>query len=391
MRLSSLVTSLAGAAVLGLAALPATAGPVRTFARPPVQMNSSKLFNFNGRMVAGPFANAKLSQAWAHRLPAGLTRHQLYSNGKGKCKVLLFGSENLTGVLDQYCEDGAAGQVGTTVGAGGWGIAMSGNQMAVGVNGGTINVYSGLPTLGTPISLILSGQASGYNAYGVCFDDKGGLFATNWPGTNIDYFAPPLANGNHPTSTVVTNTGGSTNEVYYLACDFDKKETGNNGYLMAYSFVLDGVTDPATVGQVPQPYAGGSQALTVEQTLGSLGNGNGFPGGLAINKKDHLLANNQYGTLYDLGTKEPWSVPAAGSCTWGFNPNDFTNISWDNKSHEVWATDINFGAGLYTYLQSVGAPPLSGSCVTPGESGGPTFAIYNEEYLGVGVFKAPGM
>ena len=347
------------------------------------------LYSFHGRTVAGPFASEKMNDQWAHRsVTPSMGVDTIYPAAKCANTARLFGSDNTTGNLDVFCEDGVTGKpnvhVKTLAGAAGWGVAVqpSGRMLAVGKSGGTISVYASALNPTTPsVTLTLSGQSAGDNAYGLCWDDKGGLYATNWPANTIDYFAGPLVSGG-PTSTITTTT---VTEDYYLACDFDKRETGNNGDLLVYGFNTSSPNVDSDVAIVALP-AGPD---TVVQTLGSLNTGNGFPGGLAMSAKDDLLANDQYGTLYDLGVKEPWKTAPVGSCTWGFNPNDYTNIAFDNTQTEVWASDINFGGT--TYLQSNGAPPLSGTCVTPGESGGPTAPISGEgSYLGVAVYPNLG-
>ncbi|MBV9647175.1 MAG: hypothetical protein JO043_06915 [Candidatus Eremiobacteraeota bacterium] len=387
MRLLKVAAPLACAALIGVGAYAVTSQASSASVSRPV-VHSMRTVHHMGRIVAGPFASARLNDEFYHRpvvriLPQGtVISHDVTCTPK----AYTYASDNTTGDLDQFCEDTPNTLVKTLTGAAGWGLAVQPGkkQLAAGKTGGTISVYKNATSLTTPYAVLtLSGASSGDNAYGICWDDVGGIYATNWPSNVINYFAPPLKTGETPTSITTT----TVTEDYYVACDFDKSETGNKGYLMVYG--LNGSTGDSDVAQVTLP----SGPDTVVQTLGNINQGTGFPGGLTINKKDELLANNQYGTLYDLGKKEPWNAKITHSCTWGFNPNDFTNISWDNTLKEVWASNINFGGThTVTYLQSVAYPlPTSGACVTPGESGGPTTAISGESsYLGVAVYKNLG-
>lgn len=353
---------------------------------------AAHLYSFHGRTIAGPFAGEKMNEQWAHRsVTPSMGNTVTYPPAKCANTARLFGSDNATGSLDEFCEDAVTGKpnalVRTLAGAAGWGVAVQpmGKLLAVGKAGGTISVYASAINPTTPAAtLTLSGQSSGTNAYGLCWDDKGGLYATNWPANTVDYFANALTSGG-PTSTITTTT---VTEDYDLACDFDKRETGTSGDLLVYGFNTNSRNVDSDVAIVTLP----SGPDTVVQTLGSLNTGNGFPGGLAMNAQDDLLANDQYGTLFDLGVKEPWNAAPAGSCSWGFNPNDLTNIAFDNTQKEVWAANDNFGgSSTVTYLQSNGGPPLNGACVTPGESGGPTAPITGEgSYLGVAVYPNLG-
>jgi len=292
----------------------------------------------------------------------------------------LFLSNNTTGAIDLYPEDNPTNPTASCAGCGGWGLAVrpgAGSVLAAGTSSGTVNIFA-LPALTLSATVSLTGGGS---AYGLCFDFAGGLWADNWPTGTLNYWKKAdLVTGHAPDKTI--NAAGDANIVYYLACDAESKKENT-----LYAYGYNSSSDAVNVDGVNKI----SGAETADFTAGNLGSGTGFPGGLAISAKDDLVVNNQYGTLYEAGVKEPWKGNGSKGCTWGFNPNDITNVAYDNLQKEVWGSNINFGGTtLMTYGESIKASPVAtGTCAT-GESGGPSTGIANDEYLGVAVFPNLG-
>lgn len=347
---------------------------------------SSLHHRFGGTVVAPPFASKRANDVFFHRPIVDRTKGQRIGSLR-PCAAgygYLFGSDNSSGNLDIYCGPGPKYGVPfgepafrTIAGGAGWGLAVFKKILAAGVTGGTITLYN-LPTVAVNKTLTLAHAASGYNAYGLAFDKNGGLYATEWPGPYVDYWRKPTAGG-APNCTYAATLAS---EAYYVAAVGTNTTVvyGFDGFSSSVPAVTEMVSNmPKCAGITEKPLL----------TLGSLAQGNGFPGGLSTNKTGELIANNQYGTMYDLGAYPGAAVKA--TCQWEFSPNDMTNLTFDTK-RGIWGTDINFaGSPLETYLWSFVYPFNGGPCQTPGPGGGPTFAVASDEYLGVAAYDdGPG-
>jgi hypothetical protein len=363
---------------------------------------------YNARAVAIPNASKFLAEAERRGVP-----HKTIRNAATKCKknAYIYTSETVTADLDVFCEDTAKkgtpnGLISQTPGLAGWGLAVSPDKLpvptttcglpafqellAVGTNSGTINIYcklsgGGYTQLNPSTSPLTLTQG---DAYGICFDQTGGIYATEFPYNTIAHFTnAQLATGGTPT-ILTTNVNVAQ---YYVACDYDKlmlkgKPKGEN-YLMAYGFDANGNVNVTNVNT-------STGAETVEQTIGNVNSGTGFPGGLALDRRDDLVVNNQYGTLYYFNP-ELWNSKPLGTCTWGYNPNDYTNIVFDDRQDEIWAADTNFSAsGLFTTYGQSNAFPFKGSgACSPGSSGYQTShpLAGESQYLGIAVWPNRGV
>jgi len=302
---------------------------------------------------------------------------------KGGKTVYLYLNDDTTGNVDVFNEDTDA-LVAQCPACGGWGLAVSpenldgtGELLAVGKSGapGTVEIYDALST-GTPVHIATLNSSVG-DAYGICFDNTGGVYGTNFVSGTIDHWtaAQVLGTGGAgtQTSTIMTDTR-------YVACDHDKLKSGEN-YLMASG---NSGAGNHTVEEV----------LPVDVVVQANINYNGahFPGGLAIDKKDDLVVNDQYGAMFDLGNKEPWKAKIKSYCTWGFNPNDYTSIVFDDTQKEIWASDIQFSSLSGTVGKSNKYPLVNKKACPTGESKGPTAPQANEsQYLGVAVWPNTGV
>jgi hypothetical protein len=293
----------------------------------------------------------------------------------------LFLSDNPTGNVDQFNEDKPNALVATCAGCGGWGLAVSPDKLgatqllAIGKSGGSILIYDTLPTP----TLISTLTTSGGNAYGICFDGTGGIYSTDFgASTNVDYFtkAQVLGAGGGPTTTLHTT---ALTDARYTACDYDKLGSKGENYVM-----VNGFTGAGTDGV--------EELLPVDALVNTVAGPNGsFPGGLALDKKDDLIVNDQYGAMFDLGNKEPWKAHYKASCTWGFNPNDYTNIAFDDVQNEIWAADPTF-AGVTMGVSNKYKFAGGNKACAPGPSGGPTATQSGEaQYLGVAVWPNGGV
>jgi hypothetical protein len=304
-------------------------------------------------------------------------------------KSYLYASDNSTGNVDIFPEDHPTNPIGTCAGCGGWGLAVSPESsghpalLAIGKIGGTVEIYNKLgPSPVHLATLTLSGGSS-VNSYGLCWARDGGLYADNWPTNAIDFYNhAKVIGGGAPTKTLKVSGGNTV--VYYIACD--NETISKQNILLSYGYNQN-AGDNVEVDLVAQT----NGAETLEQIVGNLSSGTGFPGGLAIDAKDDLVANDQYGTFYDLGNTEPWTGSPVASCKWGFNPNDLTSIVFDNAQDELWAGNLQFiGA---EFAQSYAYPLIhKGNCKSPGSSGGPTTEQSGETggYLGVAVWPNKG-
>jgi hypothetical protein len=341
----------------------------------------------HGVNAAMPFSSKVANDLFLHRSITHVGVGQVIVDKKAKCKAkkrgLTFASSNVTDDLLVYCGARGAGHIApgeaafkTVTGVAGWGVAVHGNLLAVGTNGGTVTVYT-LPGITNPHTLNLSHAASGYNAYGLAFDSSGGLYATNWPGPYVDYFKTPSAGG-APNCTATAAVNG---EAYYVAAH------GANSVVVYGINTNTSLDDVDTEGITNMPSCSGMADTKIE-TFGQLAEGTGFPGGEVSNAAGEIYVNNQYGTLYDDGTYPGGTV--SSSCSWGFDPNDVTNINMASNQASIWGSNINFGgATLETYLESFKASIGSGTCAT-GAVGGPTQQIANDEFLGVASYPNLG-
>jgi hypothetical protein len=319
-----------------------------------------------------------------------------------KCtSAFLFANDNTTGNVDMFCEDGTHKHVlGKCIGCGGWGLAVSPvilpgeltENLAIGKSGGTITVWRSLPTPVLVSTLTLGGASAGANALGICFDGTGGLYATNYPTNEIDYFAigKVLGPGGGPTRKLFTTT---ITQGFWLACDFDTLVVQKQPPPPSFEdFVMLSGLDSSLNALVASVNLF-SGADTTVQTLGNWTAGTGFPGGLTINKNDVLVADNQFGKLLDLGTVEPWNLPASSVCTWGYFPHQYYPIVFDDTQLEIWAGDLNHTGSAFTQAISNTWPfPNNSPCPVPGESGPRTPPIPGEKnYLGVAVYPNNGV
>ncbi len=249
---------------------------------------------------------------------------------------MVFASDNASGNLDIFC--GGRGvkiaanalPMQTIPRAAGWGLAVHGSMLAVGQGNGTIALYKNLPSLvNAPEILNLANGPSGYNAYGLAFDQWGGLYASEWPGPYLDYWRDPKGGGKP-----CEYESPDISEVYYVAAHSVSVDIyGFDGNTSDVDAVIDNVKGMRDCDPTERQIT----------TLGSLADGDGFPGGIVTDKNGFLYANNQYGTLYSLGQYPGRFGQTGEKCSWGFDPNDVTNINVDSNQSGIWAANINFG------------------------------------------------
>ncbi len=335
--------------------------------------------------VAMPFASKQANDFFLHRPIVNPQRGRvIMGHPNASCKKsLVFASSNVTTDLLVYCGQTGAQHVPagetpymTIVGVAGWGVAVHGNKLAVGGPNGVINLYH-LPSMTSipPVNLTNTSNS----AYGLAFDHAGGLYATEFPSSTVDYWSPPVVGLPHCTWTTTTNT-----EDYYVDAH------GTN------SAVVYGINTSSTNADVDTEEVDGMAAAfcpitdTYVATFGQLAQGTGFPGGIVSHRNTGILyVNNQYGTLYNDGVY-PGGPPTTDQCNWGFNPNDITNITMASHETSLWASNINFGSStLTTNIQSFAAGTLSGPCAA-GLAGGPMASLSNDEFLGVAAWPNLG-
>ncbi len=332
--------------------------------------------------IVGPFASQRLNDAFYHRPIVAAQRvdpaRKKAGCKKAKKKGLVFGSDNSSGILYAYCGhnggDLNANQEpykSVTDGAG-WGLAVHGNLLAAGLTGGSIGVYK-LPSLTRVSTLTLAHAGSGYNAYGLAFDSNGGLYATEWPGPYLDYFEY-LGNGTATCSHALT----LMSEAYFVTAHAGTVDVyGFNGFSSQIPVVLENDSNANCFGTFTESLVG---------TFGNLAAGTGFPGGTTVNNTGEVFVNNQYGTLYDDGGY-PGSGTPTGSCSWGFDPNDLTNINMSTQQNSIWGSNIFIYYG--SYLESFSTTISAGTCAV-GSSGGPTGLTVQDEFLGVTAWPNTG-
>ena len=233
---------------------------------------------------------------------------------RSKCAAkthgLLIASDNITANLDVYCGPGS-GKVPanekpfkTIVGVAGWGLAVEPerNQLAVGGSDGTISLYS-LPNLKLLSTITASPQgSSGFVASGLSYDSAGGLYATNYLGPSVLYWADP-SGGGAPSCTANLKT--ITYAFFVVASE---------GSADVYGLYENSSNVPAVVSNVTNLSTCTGETETQIATLANLDDKTGFPGGLSTNLHHEVLANDQFGTLYDLG-KFPGGLTAK-ACSW---------------------------------------------------------------------------
>ena len=126
-------------------------------------------------------------------------------------------------------------------------------------------------------------------------------------------------------------------------------------------------------------------------TLGSVTDDTGYPGGLTTDAKHELLANNQFGTIYDLGpfpgSYNPTSTPR---CTTQFPIDIITDIEFDARQRGFWTANVHQTASEdETYLDDDAYPWVNGNGCFEGSSGGPTEPFYGD-YVSVAVWTNKG-
>ncbi len=382
MRISQLTGTLGAAAAIAL--LAGCSGgsqyaPSATAESASGTMGTTSISHHGMRRVPMPFASKLANETFLHRpIVNNETGRITFAKDTEKCKAaergLTFASDNATGALDVFC--GAKGNKHITsgqtpfmsiAGVAGWGLAVHGNRLAVGDSNGTILLYT-LPNFPPPAIMTLDN--AGDNAYGLAFDHLGGLYATEWPGPYVDYWRPQTLFGS-PFCEVTT----TINTVdYFVAAD-----TFNT--VVVYGYNGNSSEGDVDTEVVTGPHVCTNITDTFGQTFGQLDEGTGFPGGIVSDHTGELFVNNQYGELYDDGTYP--GGPISATCSWGYNPNDVTNINMASNQHSIWGTNTNFGSStLQTSLESFKSSIGSGTCTT-GAVGGPTVNMANDEYLGV--------
>lgn len=376
--------------------------------------------------MAGP---QSLLVPFAHSVaPASLSPGPDNTCGQGapcrprKCKPIrnsgpvdLFVSDGVTGNLYEYCEDIPPNLNTprlTRVGIAGWGLAvnpLAPQQLAVGKRNvagqpGRIKIYNVLANgaLAPPagVSTLKLGKANA-NALGICFDSTGGLYATNYNTSEIDYFNAAAVAGpgvfNPTTSWQMVDKNGNPFFGYYLACDFEEPEM-NNIVMVDGVDASNNVDVAVFMGPLVVP-----PVIAVSQTFGPFGvNGPNYPGGMTLNghgptgADDHLVVSDtSAGVLVDLGSVEPWNNPSNNILCHvpGFPANAYLPIVFDNRQDEIWAGNLMPSGTVFNsdaVTTEYPLPPSQSSC-HPGQSGGPTAVILNETFVGAAIWPNTGV
>jgi len=304
----------------------------------------------------------------------------------------LFANDYKTGTVDEFCEDGVLAPphhntlFAFCTGCGGWGLAVdpTTQTLAIGTNAGTVTLWS-VTAAGavTPLNstLTLDGGVGTNFPLGICFDGTGGLYATNYGTNKIDYFnaATLVSPGGNPTGSWNTT---KTTIGYFLACDFDGKNGEN--YLMLSGELLSGGVYDFVLSQVVNgapPVGNIAIADLVVHNFGSTA----LAGGLTLNKKDNLVVADENGTLYEMGTSEPWANIIA-KCT---DTKYISGISFDETQDEVWSS---FDTAVPAAEVISNKFPFPGRKCKPGTSRGPAVPSMGEkEYLGIAVWPNTGV
>ncbi len=308
--------------------------------------------------------------------------------------VWLFASDNVTGNVDEFCEDAVIFRlVAVCPNCGGWGLAVSpfftgpGYQdLAIGTKTGKVTIWTVKLSTGAVSAVpksTLKLTHAGDAASGICFEKSGGLYATDFGHNVIDFFNAASLAG--PGSFTPTGKWLTTNvtQPYAIACDIDSQGAPEN-YLMAVG--LDTTNQQVTLSQVvngPPPSGAQSVDDTPESTFG--GASFAFPGGMALDKNDDLVISFRGSSrVYDMGNAEPWS----GAGTFCTAPGPYAGIAFDDEQNEIWA-----GYLMTTTTTEVAsaAYPLTAGC-PPGTSGGPALPEDGEQqYFGVAVAPNEGV
>ncbi len=117
-------------------------------------------------------------------------------------------------------------------------------------------------------------------------------------------------------------------------------------------------------------------------TLGDLNDSTGSPGGISVNSKGDVVANDVYGTLYDIGQYPGGNVGA--QCAWSTSTYNLVNIVFDHTD-SIWASSVMSGSAPATFLVNVGYPLAKGNCNMVGPSGGPTYSFGYKAYNGIAI------
>ena len=316
-----------------------------------------------------------------------------FASSRKKCpkRAYIYANDNTTGDVDLYCEDAVAGATNTLLatctGCGGWGLAVSPatQQLAIGTSAGTVTTWTINPATGIPVATGAVLQLASGDPLGICYDSSGGLYATDFPSNQIDYFGPGsvgTAGTWNPTGNWIMST---TQTGYYLACDFDKLYSSEN-ILMVDGWDSSGndVLSNVAVAGVPGPATPVADAIKWVYGPGSVA----FPGGMTLNKHDNLVVSNQYGVLNDMGFKELWKNAPTATCK---DQYDYTGIVFDDAQDEIWADAVS-SSGATAVLSN--KYPLNNNACVPGTSGTiaqPNPANGETLYLGVAVYPNRGV
>ena len=329
----------------------------------------------------------------------------------------LFANESISARVYEYCEDipPSPNTPMRSFGPGGFGLTISpvaipaggganellavGEYPAVSGNPGAISIYrvlgSGLTPLVPPASKLVLTNANTY-PIGLCFDGTGGLYATEYPTNQIDYWtnaqvvgvgvAPP------PVVAALTTTGGPNPAPFYgtyLVCDFDQLSIPPGPPPVENIVMVDG-TDSGGGVDVGKFVAGPAPTVNVSYAAGP----GGFPGGLTLNKHDYLVFNdpNPAGpnSLITLFPPDVWNT-AGMICNYGTPGSTYyLPIVFDDTQREIWGGNtIKAGSAFSTDAVS-NYFPFGGVC-QPGESGGPTKVIQNPaQFIGIAVWRNTG-
>ncbi len=323
------------------------------------------------RHLAHPFANPRANEIFGERrVVVDSTGGFVKPASHGRATFdWIFASDVITGNVDAYDESTGA-QVSQCAGCGGWGLAVdtTTGDLAIGTEAGSVTVWhvtaSGITQYAT---LSLSQGASGAAAYGLAFDQKGDLYAGNWPSNAIDVFdaATIAGGGGSATRTLYSKAFGS---IYFLATD-------------GKTLLADGL-DPTMNNDLLAKIDTKKGRAKILQTI--VNSSGGYPGGLAVDAKHNLIVNNQYGTLSTFA--RPWTGAATSSFAYNWPYNSYTAISLDAAQTTVWAANLFFQTVsgnnyVFTAAQANGYPlGTLGIATSP--------AYQDEEYVGVALDPA---
>jgi len=322
----------------------------------------------------------------------------------------LFANESISAKVYEYCENipPSPNTPMRSFGPGGFGLTISpvaipagggvNELLAVGEYG-TISIYrvlgTGLTPLVPPASKLVLTNANAYPV-GLCFDGTGGLYATEYPTNQLDYWTNAQVVGvlgaQAPVVAALTTTGGSNPAPFYgtyLVCDFDQLSIPPGPPPAENIVMVDGFDSSGGV-DVGKFVAGPAPTVSVTFAAGP----GGFPGGMTLNKQDYLVFNNPTpaaNILFNLGPPDKWSV-VNSTCTYGTpGTTYYLPIVFDDTQREIWGgNSITAGSAVSTDAVS-NYFPFGGVC-RPGESGGPTKVIPSlAQFIGIAVWKNTGV